>query len=256
MERTNFKQYFHERIRGKAFVVILIIYAAFLLFSGVYFFILWQVRNAIMSLAFLVFIPAIFLVEYFLHLRCGNIFTAAILALASGSILGTCYDVYTAFDLFDIILHGLAGVLFACLGFTLAEKFFGAANDKKRFFGCLLFAISFSLAIAVLWEIFEYTCTVLLGFDMMEDSIVRNIQSYLLAGSHNEVVTLDGITKTIVYYGNGKMFVIDGYLDLGLIDTLGDMIICTVGAAVFGGVATWSYFKAPKINKALIPKAL
>ncbi len=256
MERTNFKQYFLDRIRGKIFVAILAIYAAFLLFSGVYFFALLQVRNAIMSLAFLLFIPAVFIVEYFLQIRCGNIFTAAILALASGSILGTCYDVYTTFDLFDVILHGLAGVLFACLGFTLAEKFFGEANDTKHFFGCLLFAIAFSLAIAVVWEIFEYTCTVFLGFDMMEDSIVHDIHSYLLAGSHNEIVTLDGITKTIVYYGNGKMFIVDGYLDLGLIDTLGDMIICTVGAIVFGGVATWSYFKAPKVNAALIPKAL
>lgn len=256
MERTSFKQYFTDRIRQKAFVVILAVYAAFLLFSGVYFFILLQVRNAVMSLAFLALIPIIFLVEYGLRLHCGNIFIAAVLMLASGSILGTCYDLYTAFDLFDILLHGLAGVLFACLGFTLAEKFFGKASDTRRFFGCLVFAFSFSLAIAVVWEIFEYSCTVFLGFDMMEDTIVRTIQSYLLAGSHSEVVTLDGITKTIVYYGDGKMFMMDGYLDLGLIDTLGDMIVCTLGALVFGGVATWSYFKAPAINRAMIPKAV
>lgn len=256
MKNYGFKNYFKERLKNKVFVIIICIYILICLSSAIYFCVNWQARNFFMSLGFTLFAPLIFIVEYLIDIRCGELFTAAVLFMAFGSILGSCYNVYTTIPFFDTFLHGLSGVLFGCLGFGLAERFFGKAEDKKSFFGCLFFAVCFSLAIAVIWEIFEYACNVMFGFDMEEDSFVYKISSYLLAGSHTETVEIDGITKTVIYYGDGLEYVIDGYLDLGLIDTLTDMIICLVGTLAFGIIAIISYFKFPKINAVLIPQTV
>lgn len=244
MEKITLKKYFVERIKNKKFVVILAIYLLFCLFSATYWCIDFQIRNILMSIVFMGFAPLFFIVEHLIKFRCGELFTIGVLGIAFGAILGTCFNLYTIIPFFDTILHGLSGILFGCLGFTLAEKFFG----------CLIFAVCFSLAIAVIWEIFEYGCTVLFGLDMMEDAYVTNINSYLLAGSHSETVEIEGIVQTIIHYGNGQSYIINGYLDLGLIDTLADMMICTIGAIMFMGISVISFFKFPKVNEKLIPQ--
>lgn len=254
MEKTISNKYFKERIKDKKFVTILAVYILFCLISAVYWCIDFQIRNLLMSIIFIGFAPLFFIAERLIKFRCGELFTIGVLGIAAGAILGTCFNLYTAIPFFDTILHGLSGILFGCLGFTLTEKFFGKANDTQKFFGCLVFAVCFSLAIAVVWEIFEYSCTQLFGMDMMEDSYVTNINSYLLAGSHTETVEIDGIVKTIIYYENGQSYTINGYLDLGLIDTLTDMIVCTVGAIIFMFISLISFLKFPKVNEMLIPQ--
>ena len=91
----------------------------------------------------------------------------------------------------------------------------------------------FSLAVAVLWEMFEYAAYAFAGIDMQEDMIVDGFSSYLLSGSHNQTVTIDGITQTIIHYGDGQTYVIEGYLDIGMYDTLNDMLVCTIGCFLF-----------------------
>ena len=41
---------------------------------------------------------------------------------------------------------------------------------------------------------------------------------------------INGITQTIIRYGDGQQYVIDGYLDIGLYDTQNDMLVCLIGA--------------------------
>lgn len=255
MVKTTFKEYFKERTTHKGFVGVLLTYLLVCLFSAVYWIVDFDVRNLCMSIAFMAFAPLVLIAEHLLRIRCGELFAAAVLLLAFGAVLGTCFDFYTLIPCFDMILHAMAGVLFSAFGFTLAEVFFSKNTGARHFFGCLAFAICFSLAIAVLWEIFEYGCS-FLGFDMQEDSIITRIDSYLLAGGHAETVTLDGIVKTVIYYGNGQTYTIDGYLDIGLLDTLHDMVICTIGAIVFAVVAIIGYKKCPKLNEMLIPQVV
>lgn len=255
MEKITFKRYVQTRLKDKFSSVVFASYLLFCFTSAVYWCFDLQVRNFLMSLFFAAFVPLIFIAEYRLGIYCGKLFTIGVLFLAVGAILGTCFNLYTLLPFFDTLLHGTSGVLFGGLGFTLAEKFFGEACAKKTFFGCLIFAVCFSLAIAAVWEIFEYTCTSLFGFDMAEDTFVTDIRSYFLSGSHTETVDIEGITQTIIHYGNGQTYIMDGYLDLGWIDTLTDMMICTAGAFVFTGTAIVGYVKYPKINATLLPKS-
>lgn len=255
MNTGGVKGYIRERITHRAFVAVALIYAAACLGSAVYWIAVGQVRNLCMSLAFIAFVPVICFVEYIGKIRLGAVSMAAVLFIAFGSILGSCFDVYMTIPFFDTLLHGLSGVVFACFGFTFAERFFGHPDTAGRFWGCVIFAVCFSLSVAVVWELFEYACTVFFGFDMMEDTYVHSIRSYLLAGSHTETVVIDGITKTVIYYGNGQTYTMNGYLDIGLIDTLTDLIICTVGAAVFALLSILGR-KCPKLWQRLVPQVV
>ena len=255
MEEINFVGYLKERITHKFFFISLVVYGLLCLGAGIYWCVSFDLRNMLMSFAFIILIPLIFVVEYFVKLRFGELFTLGVLFIAYGSILGSCFNLYSIIPVFDTVLHGTSGLLFTALGFSFAEKFFGKAEGKKKFFGALLFGICFSFSVALLWEFFEYGCTCLLGFDMMEDSLVNNINSYYLAGSHNEAIILDNITHTIIEYDGGKTFVINGYLDLGLIDTMHDCLICALGSIILAILVVIGYFKVPKLNEILIPQA-
>ncbi len=235
-----------------AYFIILVIYACFCVGSSLYFFTLQQVRNGVMSLLFILIAGAIELASFLFRVRTRPVFIAGVLLIAAGCILGTCYDFYTKFPVFDVILHGLSGVVFACCGFALMQLFIGEPSSLKGYIACLLFGFAFSMMIAVLWELFEYAGTAFLGLDMQEDSIIHGFGSYLLAGSHNEIVVVDGIVQTVIHYGDGQTLVIDGYLDIGLYDTLGDMLVCFIGGVLFLAAFAVDYIAGGKLRQVLI----
>lgn len=253
---NGFKEYAKKRIKDRSFLTIIIIYLSFCVFSAVYFGIKEQTRDILLSLGFILFVAAAFLVEYCFKIRMSALFISASLFIAVGSILGSGYNFYSIFPFHDALLHGMSGFLFAVLGAALGERMFRSKRNDTSFFAILTFAFCFSLAIACVWEIFEFSCTALLGFDMMEDTIVTDINSYFLSGTHTQAVTINGIVKTIIYYGDGKTYIIDGYLDIGLIDTMSDMIICFVGACAFFAVSSLSYIAFPRFNELLIPRVV
>lgn len=253
MGKISFKQFIKERLEDKALVCVICIYLAFMLFSAIYFVVDFNLRNLLISLGYSLFVIAILLAEYLLRLRTGWLFAFLLLFIPLTAILGSCFDFYGTIPFLDLIQHCISGVVFGALGVALATVFFGSEENSKGFIGRLMFGLFFSLAIATLWEIFEYGLT-FLGFDMMEDTIINGFESYLLAGTHNATVQLNDITQTVIYYGNGQAYVLNGHLDIGLIDTLGDMIICSIGAVAFSLVSIISYYKCPKINQTLIPR--
>ena len=69
------------------------------------------------------------------------------------------------------------------------------------------------------------------GKDMQKDTVISAINSVLLTGENtSEITRIGGIGQTIV---NGNDLGINGYLDIGLIDTMKDMLVNFVGAVVF-----------------------
>ena len=61
---------------------------------------------------------------------------------------------------------------------------------------------------------------------MQCDTVVHSIKSYLVGESPLVVDTIDNITEVTI---NGVPLGVDGYLDLGHIDTMNDMLSNTVG---------------------------
>ena len=87
------------------------------------------------------------------------------------------------------------------------------------------------MTIGVVWEFFEFGMDQLAGFDMQKDTVIHVIRSVTLDPErHNVPYEISGITETVV---NGQELGLGGYLDIGLIDTMQDLIVNFIGAFVF-----------------------
>ena len=92
------------------------------------------------------------------------------------------------------------------------------------------------MTIGVLWEFCEFTADRYFNLDMQKDRIVEKISSVQLNEENkNDPVIIDNIDKTEIYSDNNqKMTTIEGgYLDIGIIDTMKDLIVNFIGAIVF-----------------------
>ena len=146
---------------------------------------------------------------------------------AIGPMLGQCYNLYYTVSWWDKMLHISGGVMFAFLGLFLFEKYVG--KDKKKMVMTAVFALCFSIAIAVLWEFCEFGADTFLGMDMQDDTVITHINSYLLNEGVGVAGSIENIEEVIV---NGQALPIKGYIDIGLTDTILDMLLETMGAVV------------------------
>ena len=183
-----------------------------------------QILLAIGSL-FLILLP--WLMEALFRCRVSLPVYLFALFYSMGPMLGHCYDFYYTVPYWDKFLHLVGGVMFALLGLFLFEKY--AGPQGRRLFVAAAFGFCFSVTVSVFWEFFEYGSDALLGMDMQSDSLVMAINSYLLSDSMGGAASIEGIEEVVV---NGMPLPVKGYIDLGLIDTMRDMLIETVGAAL------------------------
>ena len=131
------------------------------------------------------------------------------------------------------MLHTLNGFLAAAIGFSLVDLL--NRSEKLAFSLSPVFtaivAFCFSMTIGVFWEFFEFGMDQLAGLDMQKDTVIHAIRSVNLdPEGRNVPYVIDGITSAAV---NGKELGLGGYLDIGLIDTMQDLIVNFIGAAVF-----------------------
>ena len=160
------------------------------------------------------------------------------LFIFSAEILGEIQNFYGIFQHWDTILHTLNGFLCAAIGFSLVD----ILNHNEDFhinmspsFAALV-AFSFSMTVGVMWEFVEYSVDHYLEKDMQKDKIVDKIQSVKINPEGlNIPVVLEDITRTEIYSNNGeKVTTIDGgFLDIGINDTMKDLIVNFLGAFVF-----------------------
>lgn len=162
------------------------------------------------------------------------------LFIFSAEILGEIQNFYGTFKYWDTILHTLNGFLAAAIGFSLID----ILNNSEKFHIKLspvfvaLVAFCFSMTIGVLWEFFEFGADQIFKYDMQKDRIVQTISTVELEPEgKNKPVVIKDIEKTVIYSnedGQTKEIVIDGgYLDIGIIDTMKDLIVNFIGAVVF-----------------------
>ena len=155
----------------------------------------------------------------------------------------------------DSILHTTTGFLCAAFGFALIDIL--NRNDKIKFelspIYVALAAFCFSMTIGVLWEFFEFGMDRLFHMDMQKDTIVHTISSVMLDPTNKNIpITIDNITSVAV---NGQDLGFNGYLDIGLYDTMEDLFVNFIGALTFS-VFGFFYIKhrgKGRIAKAFIP---
>jgi len=179
-----------------------------------------------------------------------------LLFIFAAEILGEISAFYIKFPYWDTILHTLNGFLCAAIGFSLVEIM--NDNKKLRFELSPLFmavvAFCFSMTIGVAWEIFEFLMDTFYHLDMQKDTVIQSIYTVTLDPlADNNCVAITGITDVVV---NGKELGLGGYLDIGLLDTMYDLIVNFVGAFVFSvlGYGYVKYKDTQSFVGGLIPK--
>lgn len=87
--------------------------------------------------------------------------------------LGSLRDFYELFPLWDGVLHFQSGILLGIVGFTLVYTLNGQKAKKLDLTPGFIsfFAITFSLAMSVVWEIYEYWVDTLFGYTMQESGL-------------------------------------------------------------------------------------
>ena len=156
-----------------------------------------------------------------------------LLFIFAAEILGELQNYYIQYPHWDVMLHTVNGFLCAAVGFSLVDILCRNKQDKFRLspLYMAIVAFCFSMTVGVLWEFFEYGMDCIFHTDMQKDTVIHTIHSVALdPTATNTVVTLDGVKSVMV---NGVELGHGGYIDIGLIDTMNDLMVNFVGAVVF-----------------------
>lgn len=154
-----------------------------------------------------------------------------LLFIFSAEILGEISGYYQLFPYWDTVLHTLNGFIAAGVGFSLidilnrSDKF--AINMSPLFVAMVAFC--FSMTVGVVWEFFEFGMDQIFLTDMQKDTVVPYVASVMLDPNGLKTITIP-IDSVVV---NGQQWNYGGYIDIGLIDTMEDLFVNFVGAAVF-----------------------
>ncbi len=203
---------------------------------------------------------ALFMLPFFIQQNFGielpsTLEIIILLFIFAAEILGELKCYFITFSHWDSMLHTTTGFLCAATGFALIDIL--NRNSRIKFqlspIYVALTAFCFSMTVGVLWEFFEFGMDRLFLMDMQKDTVVQSITSVMLDPTNSNVpVTIDGITSVAV---NGQDLGFDGYLDIGLYDTMKDLFVNFVGAVVFSTIG-YFYIKRRgqgKLAKAFIP---
>ncbi len=176
----------------------------------------------------------------------------------AAEILGDVNRFYVTVPHFDTILHTMNGFLCAAVGFALLDIM--DRKSKKIDVTPLLIAVvafCFSMTIGVLWEFFEYGGDQIFVADMQKDTIVSSFSTSKIDESKRIYIT--DIVQTEIKTKSGETYVIkDGYLDIGINDTMKDLLVNMVGAIVFCifGVIYLKNERENAFAKKFIPKKI
>ncbi len=143
-----------------------------------------------------------------------------LLFIFAAEILGELQNYYHQFPHWDVMLHTVNGFLCAAVGFSLVDIL--CRNKKDKFSLSPLYmtivAFCFSMTVGVLWEFFEYGMDCIFHTDMQKDTVIHTLHSA-------------------------------DHIDIGLIDTMNDLLVNFVGAVVFS-VIGFFYIKQRGRGKA------
>lgn len=170
-------------------------------------------------------------VEHRLHIDVPNTLEIIILLfIFSAEILGEIQEYYLIFPFWDTMLHTMNGFLMAAIGIAMVDILNRSRKFKVRLSPAFvaLVAFCFSMTVGVVWEFFEYGMDLFFHTDMQKDTWINTIYSVSLNPEGRNVAQQVIVDSVVV---NGEAW--PGYLDIGLHDTMKDLLVNFVGAVIF-----------------------
>ena len=261
-KRPTVKRYLQERLKNIPLTVLMGLFTAFCFASLIYFAVIGgHSRDCIISMVYFLIVPVFYLLEYALNVRAPLGYTAFMLIFVLFCFLGACYNFYTIIPCLDDILHACWGIVFAVIGIIIAKFLIGTPDTVKGVILFVVFGIGAAMIFSIIWEIYEYVGDKIIpDMDMQEDTVVHSIHSFMLHDpyDHLHAYKIDGIIKTVVTTESGEVIElpIEGYLDVGIVDTMQDLIWCFVTAIVFSVILAIDWCKRKYFYRFFIPALL
>ena len=164
-----------------------------------------------------------------------------LLFIFAAEILGEISSFYLRVSFWDSMLHTVNGFLCAAIGFALVDILNRSTRFKFELFPMFLAVVAFcfSMTVGVVWEFFEFFMDQVFLLDMQKDFAVNTISSAMFSEGDSSVpFAIRDIVETVVITADGTEhsltdFGINGYLDVGIIDTMKDLLVNFIGALVF-----------------------
>lgn len=234
-----FSKKMREKYRetNKKSIAVYLILRILVLISMVFQILLGNFQNVLMCILSLILftIPTIVSEKFKIGLP-SLLETIIYIFIFSSTILGEINNFYGIIPFWDTLLHTLNGFLCAGIGFSLVDLLNqNSKNIKLSPIYVVIVAFCFSMTIGILWEFYEFTSDSIFKTDMQKDRVVQTISSVELnVNKENLPIRIDNIEKTTIYTKDGKITTIEnGYLDIGIIDTMKDLIVNFIGAIIF-----------------------
>ena len=168
-----------------------------------------------------------------------------VLFIFCAEILGEIRAFYLRIPWWDTMLHTMNGFLMAGVGVSMVDIFNRSEKFKFQLSPVFVALVTFcfSMTIGVLWEFFEFSMDLFTFTDMQKDTVVSTISTVdLNRAKENVPVIIKGIENVILTGGNltvdgtgmdSYSLDLGGYLDIGLMDTMKDLIVNFIGAVIF-----------------------
>lgn len=193
--------------------------------------------NAFLCALTLVLFVAPMMIENRLKIELPTLFEIIILCfIFSAEILGEIESYYTKIQGWDTALHTMNGFLCAAVGFSLFDMLNREIKVPIRLspFYLALMSFCFSMTVGVLWEFGEFGMDLLFLSDAQKDFVITSFGTvFFNEQGLNQVVPVEDIVRTVITTKSGSFTVEGGYLDIGLLDTMKDLLVNFIGAAVF-----------------------
>ena len=243
--KKKFKKYI-EKIKkignntNKSAIIVYIVLRLLVILCMILEFIRGDLNNAFLCILASILLMMPFFIERKLKIDLPNTLQILImLFIFAAEILGEINNFYGIIPHWDTMLHTLNGFLAAGVGFALVDllnKNIETINLSPVFL-CIV-SFCFSMTIGVLWEFFEYQADEMLNLDMQKDRIVTKINTVKLSEQEKEKISINDIKETIITYKDKDGNIIEtkvenGYLDIGLHDTMKDLGVNFIGAVIF-----------------------
>lgn len=175
-----------------------------------------------------------------------------VLFIFAAEILGEIGAFYVIVPFWDTMLHTLWGFLAAGIGFAMVDILNRSESSRLNLTPLYMAtaAFCFSMTVGAVWELFEFAMDSFFGFDMQKDTLVNQVSTVFLDPTNtNTVIHVKDVAQTAITTGSGHTVLVDGgYLDLGIVDTMEDLLVNMIGAAVFSAIG-FAYVKNRKEDR-------
>ena len=148
--------------------------------------------------------------------------------------VGEVFNFMGTVSWWDTMLHTLYGFIFTAFFFSFLEIY---TKDKELkfkvspFYSCCS-AAGMTMLFGTFWEYFEFFADQVLKKDMQKDRLVDHFSTTFFDDT-NVPVQINNITSTVINVKDGDPITLNGYLDIGILDTMKDSLVAFAGVVVF-----------------------